>query len=134
MEIMIAALVLGALGLIFGLVLTGTSKVFAVPSDPKRDAVREALPGANCGGCGFPGCDGCADAIASGKAPADACPVSSPEARAKIAAIMGVEVADASNRKVARVLCQGDCATAKQKFDYKGIAAVSYTHLRAHET
>ena len=55
MEIMIAALVLGALGLIFGLVLTGTSKVFAVPSDPKRDAVREALPGANCGGCGFPG-------------------------------------------------------------------------------
>ena len=52
MEIMIAALVLGALGLIFGLVLTGTSKVFAVPSDPKRDAVREALPGANCGGCG----------------------------------------------------------------------------------
>lgn len=121
MEIIIAALVLGVMGLVFGLVLTGTSKVFAVPSNPQRDAVREALPGANCGGCGFPGCDGCADAIASGKAPADACPVSSPEARAKIAAIMGVEVADASNRKVARVLCQGDCEKARQKFDYKGI-------------
>ena len=94
MEIMIAALVLGALGLIFGLVLTGTSKVFAVPSDPKRDAVREALPGANCGGCGYPGCDGCADAIASGKAPADACPVSSPEAREKIAAIIQAYFAD----------------------------------------
>jgi Na+-translocating ferredoxin:NAD+ oxidoreductase RNF subunit RnfB len=84
--------------------------------------VREALPGANCGGCGFPGCDGCADAIASGAAPAGACPVCSAEAKAKIAEIMGVEVPDASNRKVARVICQGDCETANIKFDYQGIA------------
>ena len=122
MEIIIAALVLGIMGLIFGLVLTGTSKIFAVPSNPQRDAVREALPGANCGGCGFPGCDGCADAIASGAAPAGACPVCSAEAKAKIAEIMGVEVPDASNRKVARVICQGDCETANIKFDYQGIA------------
>ncbi len=121
MDILVAALILGAMGLAFGLVLTFCSKIFAVPSDPKRDAVRETLPGANCGGCGFPGCDGCADAIASGAAPADACPVCSAEAKAKIAAIMGVEVPDASNRKVARVLCQGDCEAAKQKFDYQGI-------------
>ncbi len=121
MDILVAALILGAMGLFFGAVLTFCSKIFAVPSDPKRDAVRETLPGANCGGCGFPGCDGCADAIASGAAPADACPVCSAEAKAKIAAIMGVEVPDASNRKVARVLCQGDCETAKQKFDYQGI-------------
>ena len=55
MEIFWAALVLGAMGLLFGLLLTGASKLFAVPSNPKRDAVREVLPGANCGGCGFPG-------------------------------------------------------------------------------
>ena len=121
MDIIIAALVLGAMGLAFGLVLTFTSKIFAVPSDPRRDAVRDTLPGANCGGCGFPGCDGCADAIASGAAPADACPVCSAEAKAKIAEIMGVEVPDASNRKVARVICQGDCEAAKQKFEYQGI-------------
>ena len=121
MAIIIAALVLGVMGLLFGVLLTATSKIFEVPSDPKRDAVREALPGANCGGCGFPGCDGCADAIASGKAPADACPVCSAEAKAKIAEIMGVEVPDASNRKVARVRCQGDCEVAKQKFEYQGI-------------
>ena len=121
MDIIIAALVLGVMGLVFGLVLTATSKIFAVPSNPQRDAVREALPGANCGGCGFPGCDGCADAIASGAAPADACPVCSAEAKAKIAEIMGVEVPDASNRKVARVICQGDCEAAKQKFEYQGI-------------
>ena len=121
MDIITAALILGAMGLVFGLVLTAVAKVFEIPSDPRRDAVRETLPGANCGGCGFPGCDGCADAIAAGKAPADACPVCSPEAKAKIAAIMGVEVPDASNRMVARVLCQGDCESAKQKFDYQGI-------------
>ena len=121
MEIIIAALVLGIMGLVFGLVLTATSKIFEVPSDPKRDAVREALPGANCGGCGYPGCDGCADAIASGAAPANACPVCSAETHAKIAEIMGAEVPDASNRKVARVLCQGDCESAKQKFAYQGI-------------
>ena len=121
MEIIIAALVLGIMGLVFGLVLTATSKIFAVPSNPQRDAVREALPGANCGGCGFPGCDGCADAIAAGKAPADACPVCSAEAKAKIAEIMGAEIPDASNRKIARVLCQGDCESAKQKFEYQGI-------------
>ena len=94
MEILYAALVLGGMGLIFGALLTFVSKVFAVPANPTRDAVREALPGANCGGCGFPGCDGCADAIASGKAPVNACPVASEEANAKIAEAMGVAPAD----------------------------------------
>ena len=64
MDILYAALVLGGMGLIFGGLLTLTSKIFAVPTNPKRDAIREVLPGANCGGCGYPGCDGCADAIA----------------------------------------------------------------------
>ena len=50
MDILYAALVLGGMGLIFGGLLTLTSKVFAVPSNPKRDAIREVLPGANCGG------------------------------------------------------------------------------------
>ena len=121
MDIILATLVLGAMGLVFGLVLTATSKIFALPADPRRDAVRDTLPGANCGGCGFPGCDGCADAIASGAAEVTACPVCSAEAHAKIAEIMGVEAPDASNRKIARVLCQGDCESAKQKFEYQGI-------------
>ena len=104
MEIFWAALVLGAMGLLFGLLLTGASKLFAVPSNPKRDAVREVLPGANCGGCGFPGCDGCADAIASGKAPVNACPVGGAEVAAKVASIMGVEADTSSVKKVATVI------------------------------
>ena len=121
MDIIIAALVLGVMGLVFGLVLTATSKIFEVPSDPKRDAVRELLPGANCGACGHPGCDGCADAIACGKAAPTACPVASGDVHAKIAEIMGVQKGAAADRKVARVICQGDCNTAVNKFEYTGI-------------
>ncbi len=121
MEILYAALVLGGMGLLFGGLLTLTSKVFAVPSNPVRDAVRELLPGANCGGCGYPGCDGCADAIAAGKAPVNACPVASAEAAEAIAAAMGVEPADASARLVAKVICQGDIDRCKTKFNYTGI-------------
>ncbi len=121
MDIIIAALILGAMGLLFGLLLTFTSKIFAVPANPTRDAIREVLPSANCGACGYPGCDGCADAIACGKAPVNACPVGGAEVGAKIAAIMGVEPASGADRKVARVVCQGDCGSAKEKFEYFGI-------------
>ena len=121
MEILYAALVLGGMGAVFGVLLTLASKIFAVPSNPQRDAVREALPGANCGGCGFPGCDGCADAIASGKAPVNACPVGGNEVAAKIASVMGQEVDENSVRLVAQVICQGDLEHCKTKFKYDGI-------------
>ena len=121
MEIIIAALALGGMGILFGLLLTFTSKVFAVPANPTRDAIREVLPGANCGGCGYPGCDGCADAMASGKAPVNACPVGGAGVADQVAAILGVEPADASARNVARVICQGDIERCKTKFRYEGI-------------
>ncbi len=120
--ILIAAGVLGVMGLLFGLLLKATGKVFAVPSNPKRDAVREALPGANCGGCGYPGCDGCADAIAEGKAPINACTVGGKASADKIAAIMGVGNDTTSVRKVANVICQGMSGLCKEKFEYNGIA------------
>lgn len=105
-NILIAAVALGLMGLLFGLLLMGTEKVFAIPADEKRDAVRAALPGANCGACGYPGCDGCADAIACGKAPVNACPVGGKPVADKISAIMGnAEAADAV-RKVASVIAK----------------------------
>ena len=120
MNILWAVLVLGGIGALFGLLLTFTSKLFAVPVDPKRDAVRACLPGANCGGCGYPGCDGCADAIAGGKAPVEACPVGGPEVAKQIAGIMGVSV-DLSERKVAHVICQGGTDHCAQVFEHRGI-------------
>ena len=121
MDILYAALVLGGMGLIFGGLLTLASKVFAVPENPTRNAIRDALPSANCGGCGYPGCDGCADAIASGKAPVNACPVGGAAVAEKIGKIMGIEVAPASEKKVAQVICQGDTGHCKNKFVYTGI-------------
>lgn len=119
--ILAAAVILGGLGLLFGIVLTVTSKVFAVPSNPKRDAVRDALPGANCGACGYPGCDGLADAIVEGKAAINMCPVGGASVTDNIAQIMGVESVDVGSKVVAQVICQGGLDHCKTKFKYEGI-------------
>ena len=67
--VMIAVVVLAVLGAIFGLVLAIASKVFAVEVDPREEAILGCLPGANCGGCGYPGCSGYASAVVKGVAP-----------------------------------------------------------------
>ena len=65
-EILIAIAILGGLGLGFGLVLAAASKVFYVETDPRLEKLNECLPGANCGGCGYPGCGGYAEAVLNG--------------------------------------------------------------------
>ena len=74
-SIIIAAVVIAAVGIIVGVGLGLFGAKFKVEVDEKEAAVREELPGNNCGGCGYPGCDGLAKAIAEGKAPVNACPV-----------------------------------------------------------
>lgn len=120
-SVFIAVLILGAMGLGFGLLLIGANKVFEMPSDPKRDEVRNVLPGANCGGCGFAGCDALADAIAAGEAPVNACPVGGAAVAAQIAQIMGLDAAPEQVRNVATVVCQGSLDRCKAKFTYHGI-------------
>ena len=65
-EILIGIGILGGLGLIFGLVLSAASKVVHVETDPRLDALNDCLPGANCGGCGYAGCAGYAEAVLTG--------------------------------------------------------------------
>ncbi len=117
--ILTAAAVISLLGLIFGALLGLTGRVFAVPSNEKADALRECLPGANCGACGYPGCDGYAVAVAEGKAEVGACAVGGAKCSAAMAAIMGVE-ATASVRMVATVACQGYGDHCAEK-NYQGI-------------
>lgn len=112
--------VLGGLGLLFGIVLSLASQIFAVETDPKVERIRKALPGANCGACGYPGCDGLAFAIRKGEAPVTACSIGGSIVAEKVAEIMGVNAAVAT-REVAVVLCQGDCDKAKDKYIYDGI-------------
>lgn len=118
--IVVAVGALGTLGAVFGVGLALASKAFHVPVDEKVEKVRNALPGANCGACGFPGCDGLAEAIAKGEAPVNACPVGGETSTNAIADIMGGS-AGASEKQVARVICNGTNCNAKEKFKYEGI-------------
>ncbi|NLV75429.1 MAG: Fe-S cluster domain-containing protein [Tissierellia bacterium] len=120
MSIVYPITILGGLGLLFGVGLSLASKVFSIERDPRIDEVRKALPGANCGACGYPGCDGLASAIVAGEAPVNACSVGGAPVAEVVADIMGVNVAE-STRYVATVLCQGDCDKAKEKYIYDGI-------------
>lgn len=127
-EILIAVGILGGLGLVFGLVLAIASKVFHVETDPRLDMLNECLPGANCGGCGYPGCGGYAAAVLKGEAPIGKCASGGNECAEKMAAIMGVR-ADKVIRKVAMVRCTGFRKTdedgkivgQKMKGNYEGL-------------
>jgi len=117
-----AVLSLGLMGAVFGLALALAAKRFAIEQNPRQDRIAEVLPGANCGGCGFPGCSGLAAAIVAGKAPVDGCPVGGAAVAAKVAAIMGGEAGAAKQRKVARVLCQGGPDNCGSRFVYDGLS------------
>ncbi len=118
MSIVIAAVVIGAVGILAAVLLGIASEKFKVEVDEKEIAVREALPGNNCGGCGFPGCDGLAAAIAKGEARPDACPVGGEEVANAIAAIVGGDVS--AVKQVAFVKCAGNCEKAKDAYEYVG--------------
>ena len=107
MEIVIAIAILGGLGLGFGLVLAAASKVFYVETDPRLDQLNECLPGANCGGCGYAGCSGYAEAVLNGEAAIGKCASGGNECAQAMAAIMGIK-AEAVTRKVAMVRCSGE--------------------------
>ena len=118
--IIIATVVVSAVGLFIGLFLGIAGIKFAVEVDEKEEAVLGVLPGNNCGGCGYPGCSGLAAAIAKGEAPVNACPVGGEPVGKQIAEIMGVEAGEAT-RMVAFVKCQGDCEKAKVDYEYTGV-------------
>ncbi len=117
--ILLAAAVVGGTGILLAILLSIAGDKFAVEVDEKEVAVREALPGNNCGGCGFPGCDGLAAAIAKGEAEANACPVGGNETAQAIAEIMGVEAGEVIKR-VATVRCAGTCDQATELYEYVG--------------
>ena len=118
--ILIATLVVGVVGLVLGLALVTASKKFYVETDERVAQVRECLRGANCGACGYAGCDAVAEAIVKGEARVDACPGNSTENIAKIAAILGKEAIDQAPQ-VAYVRCAGTCEATKAKANYVGL-------------
>lgn len=118
--IIIATAVVAVVGLIIGFLLGVAGEKLSVEVDEKEVAVRQELPGNNCGGCGYAGCDGLAKAIAAGEAPVNGCPVGGAPVAEKISAIMGVEAGN-EVKKVAFVKCAGTCDKTKIKYNYYGI-------------
>ena len=86
--IIIAAAIVGGVGLFIGVFLGVAGKAFAVEVDPREEAIAGTLPGNNCGGCGYAGCSGLAAAIVKGEAEVGACPVGGSPVAAKIAEII----------------------------------------------
>ena len=111
-----ALAVMGGLGVLFGVGLYVASRVFHVHIDPRIEAVEGALPGANCGGCGFPGCVGLATAIVHGSAEVGTCPVCPAEDIAAIARIMGVQARKGA-KKTAIVHCRGREVADRFRYD-----------------
>ena len=116
----ISLISLGALGFVFSVGLAVAAKKLAVEGDPRVDQINEALPGANCGACGFAGCRNFAESVAGGQAQPNGCPVGGAAVAKKIAEILGVETGEVPSRKVAQVLCKGGHAEATQRAEYNG--------------
>jgi formate dehydrogenase (NADP+) beta subunit len=115
-----AVFMMGGLGLFVGVGLAMASKIFYVYVDPLIVAVDEALPGANCGGCGLPGCSANAEAIVTGKASPNSCVAAGPDVAEAIAAIMGVAI-EAKEPDIAKPGCTYGLETADIKYFYDGL-------------
>lgn len=108
-----------AIAFLLGLLLGVFKKIFAVPVNEKAAAIRACLPGANCGGCGFAGCDGYAAAVAAGKAEPTICSAGGPSVAEAVGKLLGLSVS--AEKKAAVLCCRGTKDCAKPRGQYKGI-------------
>ena len=106
-EMLFAAIMIGSVGLFVGVFLGFASKVFAVKVNQQEKDIREILPGANCGACGYSGCDALAAALVRGEAPANACVVGQEAVANQIKWIIG-----GKSERVVRNVASAAAATA----------------------
>lgn len=127
--VVIAVVVLGVLGAVFGLILAFAAKIFHVEKDPREEAIAECLPGANCGGCGYPGCDGYAAAmVEDAETPLTLCAPGGAAAAQAVAVVLGRSAGEMV-QKAAVVACRGDCNATKNKMEYAGIESCAAAKL-----
>ena len=129
MQIAIAVIVVTVIGIICAVVLSVASKVMAVEVDERIPEVSACLPGANCGGCGYPGCDGYAAALVNDPdTPLTLCAAGGPAAAQAIAKVLG-RAAGEMVAKTAVVHCSGNCNVTGKKMDYEGISTCAAAKL-----
>ncbi|MBQ9733558.1 MAG: RnfABCDGE type electron transport complex subunit B, partial [Clostridia bacterium] len=118
-KILIPVGVVAAMGLICGIILAVASKLRAGMEDKLVKALRECLPGANCGACGYTGCDSYAKALSTGEK-TNLCGPGAGTVAKKIADVLGVE-AQSVVEMVAVVSCNGHCNATGPKQEYVGV-------------
>ena len=119
-SVLTALIIISVLGILVGAFLGLAGIVFSVKTNPKEEEVLKALPGNNCGGCGYPGCAGLAKAIVANEAPVNQCPVGGDEVASEIAMIMGTEKVE-TEKKVAFVACKAHCSDVTYDYEYYGV-------------
>ena len=121
-EILIPVGLVFAVGLIASIILAYASQVFYIQEDETYLKLRAELPGANCGGCGYAGCDDYAHALTEDPdgIPCTKCAVGGPACAEKLAAILG-KSADGMEKEVAYVMCNGTTNNAKKLYEYADI-------------
>ncbi|MCG8567875.1 MAG: RnfABCDGE type electron transport complex subunit B [Desulfobacterales bacterium] len=127
-----AVISLGTIGVSAAVILFFVARQFRVIEDPKIDAVEEVLPGANCGGCGFPGCRGFAEAVVNSANENQSidglsCPVGGNEVMGQVVDIVGLE-AEEKAPQIAVVRCSGSRANAPQKMEYDGAQSCAFVN------
>ena len=119
-DILIPLLVLSLVGILCALLLVFAAKYFSAGDNEKESALRDCLPGAGCGACGYSGCDAYAKALAEGKTDKTNLCVPGGDGTARaLAALMGTEAEDVVEQ-VAYVACGGSCDSSGRKYDYRG--------------
>lgn len=127
LSVLIPVLIVVAIGFIVGLGLALAAKFMAVETDETEAKIRECLPGANCGACGYSGCDGYAAALAKGEASPDKCAPGGATAAAALSEVLGVEIE--TNPKVAFIACAGNREITDSKYAYSGMMSCSAANL-----
>jgi Na+-translocating ferredoxin:NAD+ oxidoreductase RNF subunit RnfB len=127
-------IVLISLGILFtiaalaAVILFVVAKKFYVKEDERIDVIAEILPGANCGGCGFPGCRGLAEAICKANSlEGKFCPVGGAATMEKIAPILGVEPVT-EKPKVAVVRCNGSKINSPRNIEFDGLQSCRFSY------
>ena len=118
--ILMSILAVSAIGLICGIMLVVAAKFMTVKVDERAAAIREALPGANCGACGYPGCDGYANAIVADGIKTNLCVPGGDATSRIISGLLGVEFEDVAAR-IAVCHCGGADGIAVKKMQYEGV-------------
>jgi len=128
MNILVPVLTMGILGLLFSVGLVFAYKKFQVSIDPKIEKIAEILPQANCGACGFSGCQAFAEAVIKSKALPNGCRIGREDVSLQIAAILGATAVEVI-KKIACVHCRGTFEAAKSRGTYLGISTCYASHL-----